>query len=447
MFGRIEKIWRANLNASRGILIVLLIITVILSGILFVTQTNTEWNLILTILVIIETTGSIASHIYMKEEIEPWQRYISKLMKLSSLLNPLNVSTNLSDFRDRKDALCSEFLLLPRIGSLTNDVFNLASSIHEWNPNSLSDLSREHHYTRIMTLLNEIRQLNEIQTSPQVTDLMHHWVTILVDGDGDKDTLLNDLKKCDIIPIGIRNTLVIQTINSKASFLHIANLLNIGISLIQVGVHLFDDACDEAETILLELSHIWDTTQSDSLARIMLLMLECGDIGVDLRKQYLRKIVIKSDQSFVTIGIKGIKSVITLENNNRERIITSALSSSDSDVISEILSSLRDTDKVFQKPVITNLFGWNPNQVSDAILFLDRTRYPEIINVLFEIYDNHKELSSKREAIRLIGDRGSSRHVERLKQCIKMEPNQELRNLLENALGRCDDVGRVMRLF
>jgi len=444
MYQRIKKMWRTNLNTARTTLIVLLVITVILSGILIVTQTNTEWGFILTILAIIETAGSIASHMYLKKETEVWQQYISKMMKLSSLLNPLIITTNLSDFRDRKNDLCSELLLLPRIGSLTTDVFNLASSIHEWNPVSLSDSSREHYYKKLRTLMIEIRQVNEIQTSIQVADLMHRWVTILVDGDGDKNTLLNDLKMCDIIPIDIRNTLALPTIDSRASLLNIANLLNIGSSLVQDGVRLFDDACTEADLILSELSHIWQISQSDSLARIILCLLECREVNEGLRKQYLRELTKRRTQNFASIGIKGIKSSITLESRNREHIIASALSSRNTDVISEILSSLRETDKVFQIPVITNLFNWNPNQVTDAILFLDRTRYQEIIDVLFEIYENHKEISSKREAIRLIGDYGSPLNVERLKQCIKAEPTSELRNHLKNALRRCNDMGRVM---
>ncbi len=447
MFGRIEKMWRANLDTARMILIVLLVITVFLSGVLIVSQTSTEWSFILTLLVIIETAGTIASHIYMKKNTEVWQRYTSILMKLSSLLNPLIVTTDVSDLRDRKNEICSELLLLPRIGSLTSDAFNLASSIHAWNPISLSDSSREYYYTRIMKLLNEIRQEHDIQTSIQVADLMHRWVAILVGGDGNKETLLNDLKRCDVIPIDVRNTLELPTIDSRASMLHIGNILNIGSSLVQDGVHLFDDACNEAELSLSELSHIWQATPSDSLAIVILGLIECRELNEGLRKQYLRELTSRSDQNFTSIGIEGIRSAITLESSNREHIITSALSSSNTEVISEILSSLRDTDRVFQNPVISNLYRWNPNQVSDAIQFLINTRYPELIKFLFELYENHEQIASRREAIRIIGDRGSPMDVKRLKQCIKKEPIDELRNLLENALRRCDDINRVLRIF
>lgn len=438
------KIWRSNLNNFRKGLILLLVCTILLAGALVVNQTNTEWGFVLTVLAIIETAGSIAAHIYMKTETELWQKYISKLMYLSSLLNPLNKITDLPDFIDKKNQLCSELILLPRIGSLTTDVFNLASSIHEWNPISLLEPSREYYYAKIVLLLNEIRKQNKIEVSLQITDLMHRWSMFLAKGVGDDTVLLSDLQMCEIIPLEIRNTIKINGINSKTSLLRTANLLNIGISLIEYDPSLFSNTCNEAIEMMVELSYLWNLIQSDTLARIILDELECDEINDTQREQYLQELVRKDNKDFSSIGVKGLNAAITLDSQNQECIIISALSSSNPDVISRILLSLEETDKVFQKPIINNLFNWNPNQVSDAVQFLIRSMYPQLIDVLFEIYENHKEISSRREAIRLIGEYGNPLNAHHLERCIKKEPIPELRNLLKNALDKCNDVNRII---
>ena len=437
IFKRIAIFWRKHLNSFRYGLAFLFVATTLLGVFVLTWQLGVGLALILQVASAIELSWAAASHIYLNNEPKAWRRYLSVLTKLSSLMNPRNESMDLDELVREKTSLSGDAFVLPDIGSFTDKVTQLVINLGNWIPVSLDDQSRGAFHDTILRFIEEMRHDHGLLLQFPVREAYSRWIrAFLSETRRLPSEVIDEIRTSIGMPPQVVAMLSESTVYDPVVIISSAQWIRPDGETLSDLVRLFEhrETKRSLEKCSPVVARLLGMKEYASLGNPLLKAIEDPEVPTGVRLVYLQNMVDSGHSQFSTIGPAAIDQTVNLPDRQRTAILHGAIDSPDPSIQEIVFRFLENGDKDGADLVSRRVMNWNPNVAERAIVYLHDARYPDLMNLLFKVAREHREVATRRDALKYIGEWGDYTLLKHLHTCFEEEGDEDMRSHIEMAI-------------